>query len=280
MIGRERMIAAGWGLELIEQVTAADRLLAQGADPDAAAAWWLRDVMWQAAWELEGRHKRHGVFTDAAYAYAAIGAGGVPPLPADALAAMTRLRQQYDQVVARLGQIDQERIARDHEDQQLASAGRQWDAWADALGARAHPHLPYYLALPGGQRLTGTAWVATSLAAQDIRRHADALAHSAQVHRANAARLVELTGADQAARGEVAAITAWIEQAKGYEAELQTAIDAHAAAREQWRDAIGRLLGDARLLDDADATDRIDALDARYGTGASGRPLYGVGAGR
>ena len=281
MIGRERMIAAGWGLELIEQVTTTDRLLAEGAQPGTDAAWWLRDVMWQTAWELEGRHKRHGVFTDAAYAYAAIAAGGVPPVPTEAVAAMTRLRQQYDQVLSRLGQIDREREAREREDGHLAQVGRQWDAWADSLGAGARPHLPYYLAMPGGQRLTGTAWVATSLAAQDIRRHADALAQAAAVHQANSARLDEQAAVAQAARDEVAAISTWTGQAKTYEAELQSAIDAHTSAREQWRDAIGRLLADARELADVEAVDRIEALDARYGaTGAAGRPLYGVPAAR
>ena len=160
MIGRERLIAAGWGAELIDDVLTADRLLADGV-AEADTAYWLRDVFWQIAWELEGQYRQHGLFTDAAYAYAAIAAGGVPPVPTDVVNAMTQLRAQYDQALARVDELEAAMHAGEAESQAIQQRAQAYDDWADRLDAAARPHLPYYLLLPGGQRLAGTAWVRT-----------------------------------------------------------------------------------------------------------------------
>ena len=284
VISREKMVAAGWGVTMIDQVLDADRMLAEGVG-SPEQAYWLRDAFWQVAWELEGRLRMHGVFTDAAYAYAAVAVGGVPPVPAEAIEAMTALRTQYDQVLARLDQLDREGEVRDAEARALTRAAREWDSRADSFEAEARPHVPYYLTLPGGARMTGTAWVRTSIARQNIRRHSAALAQASAVHRANSARRRELTAVELAAFREVETLRGWVAEAKAYEGQLQDAMDEHAAARGEWRAAIGRLLVDARALGDVEAEAQVVAVDARYGPdrvgvgGTDFRPLYGgVGA--
>jgi hypothetical protein len=284
VISREKMVAAGWGVTMIDQVLDADRMLAEGVG-SPEQAYWLRDAFWQVAWELEGRLRMHGVFTDAAYAYAAVAVGGVPPVPAEAIEAMTALRTQYDQVLARLDQLDRVGEVRDAEARALTRAAREWDSRADSFEAEARPHVPYYLTLPGGARMTGTAWVRTSIARQNIRRHSAALAQASAVHRANSARRRELTAVELAAFREVETLRGWVAEAKAYEGQLQDAMDEHAAARGEWRAAIGRLLVDARALGDVEAEAQVVAVDARYGPdrvgvgGTDFRPLYGgVGA--
>ena len=280
MIGRERMVAAGWGAQMIEDVLTADRMLGEGT-ADSSTAYWLRDAFWQVAWELEGQHRQHGVFTDAAYSYAAIATGGVPPVPTEVIEAMAGLRAQYDQVLARVDELRAAAGARRAESREMEHRGRAWDEWSDRIDAAARPHVPSYLLLPGGQRLAGVAWARISMARQGIDRATAALAQAADAHRAYAARERELLAEGRAHGAETEALAEWVRQAKVYEGQLQAAIDEHAAARAAWRDGIGALLVDARRLDDSEAIERIEAIDARYGTGAGDRPpLLGAAGSR
>lgn len=282
VISRETMIAAGWGMAMIDQVLDADRMLAEGS-AGPGRAYWLRDAFWQIAWQMEGRYGERGPFTDAAYAYAAVAVGGVPPVPTEALEAMARLRAQYDHVTARLRQLQAEGRQRDAEARAMTRRGQEYDEWANSMGRGAHPHVPGYLLLPGGARLTGAAWLRINLARQRIRQHSAALTQAAAVHRAHTARTLEMCVESQAGLAEARVIGEWITQAKAYEAQLITAIDAHTTAREQWRAAIGRLLIEANALGDTEAVARIEAIDARYGAGATeagGGVLYEAAAGR
>lgn len=270
MIAREKLVAAGWAAELVDDVLVADRMLAAGVQDASALAYWMRDAFWQLAWTVEGQYRQHGVFTDAAYIYAAIAAGGGPPAPpAEVVEAMQRLHAQYDQVRTRLLQLKAEGAARDAEAEEIEARSDDWDAWADGLAAQARPHMPYYLMLPGGQRMTGAAWVGCSLAAADMRTAAAAMRQAGAVHRAHSARMDQLTAAEVSARAEQRELGAWITQAKEYEGYLRDRLEAHTEARTLWRESIGRLLIDARAVGDTEAADRIAAMDARWGPGAA-----------
>ncbi len=269
MIDRARMAAAGWGAQFIDQVIANDRaLIDAGPDADPALAYWMRDVFWQVAWTLEQSHGQHGVWTDAAYLYSAIATGGPPPPPTEIRDALDDLHAQYDLARAHLDHIEAHATHREREAAAIAARSTAVDRWADSLAAR--PHVPKYLSSPGGAQYAGTAAVSIALTTADIRTHTAALRHAAQVHRAQAHQLRTLSAQDAEALAYLDQhLEPWIAAAKQQEAHLLAALDAHAAANAQWRQAAGRLLAEARAAGDHDTIQRVAGLDTAYRRGAS-----------
>ncbi|MGB7962850.1 MAG: hypothetical protein WCF12_07835 [Propionicimonas sp.] len=265
MIDRAEMAAAGWGVEFIERVIAADHaLIAAGPGADPALAYWLRDVFWQVAWTVERSQGRHGVWSDAAYLYSAIAAtGGVPAPPAEVRAALATLHAHYDTARRYLDQIGEDLTANDAEAGAMTAHGDAVDRWADSLSAR--PHIPKYLTSPGGAQYVGTAAVAIALTTADIKTHTAALRTARAVHADHAARRRQL-GADARAAGHYldADLGPWLAAAKQYEARLLAALDDHQQAAIQWREAAGRLLAQAQAAGDQEAAQRVVGLDNRY----------------
>ena len=137
------------------------------------------------------------------------------------------------------------------------------DRWADSLATQ--PHIPKYLSSPGGAQYAGTAAVAIALTTADIRTHTAALQHAAAVHRTHTERLKQMTTADRDALDYLnAQLRPWIAAAKQQEARLLDALDAHAHATTQWREAAGRLLAEARATGDHDTVARVSGLDAAH----------------
>ncbi len=111
----------------------------------------------------------------------------------------------------------------------------------------------------------GTAAVAIALTTADIRAHSAALRHASRVHADNIHQLHALQAEDERARAYLAdQLRPWIRDAKQREAQLQAALDAHAAANAAWRDAAGRLLAEARAAGDHHAAQRVAGLNDAY----------------
>ena len=104
MLTTQAMAAAGWGPGFIDRVLAADAALADGT-ADTAEGYWLRDAVWQAAWQLEGSRGGHGPWTDAAYLYAAAAAGGVPRPPAGVAESLAQVRTWIAAAEERRGEL-------------------------------------------------------------------------------------------------------------------------------------------------------------------------------
>ncbi len=274
MIDRATMAAAGWGIEFIEQVIAADRqLITAGPNADPSLAYWLRDAFWQVAWTLERSRGWHGVWSDAAYLYSAIAAtGGIPAPPAEVRSALDDVRAQLDVAVGYLDQIDDQLAANRAEATAMTAHGDAVDRWAATLAVR--PHVPKYLTSPGGAQYVGTAAVAIALTTRDIKTYTAALERAGQVHREHSARRQQLTAQDAAAGWYVEIqLNPWIAAAKQEEARLSAALAAHDQAAVEWREAAGRLLSAARAAGEHDAAARVVGLDARY-RHAAATPLH------
>ena len=211
---------------------------------------------------------QHGVWTDAAYLYSAIATGGPPAPPTEIRDALDDLHAQYDLARAHLDHIEAHATHRDREAAAIAARSTAVDRWADSLAAR--PHVPKYLSSPGGAQYAGTAAVSIALTTADIRTHTAALRHAAEVHRAQAHQLRTLSAQDAEALAYLDQhLEPWIAAAKQQEAHLLAALDAHAAANAQWRQAAGRLLAEARAAGDHDTIQRVCGLDTAYRRGAS-----------
>lgn len=246
MIDRAQMITAGWGTEFIDRVIAADQTLASaGLDADPAVAYWLRDVFWQVAWALEQSHGQHGPWTDAAYLYSAIATGGPPAPPVEVHTALADLRDRIDLAHQYQAQVAADRAARDAYADALIARSDQVDRWAASLDTP--PHIPYYLTSPGGARYMGAAAVAVALTTMDIKRHTKALQVATATHRAAAVQMRHLDALDQeAGRYLEQDLHPWLRAAQQHEANLLAALDDHAHAQAQWRQAAGQLLADVR----------------------------------
>ncbi len=264
MIDRARMAAAGWGAEFIDRVIANDRaLIDAGPNADPALAYWMRDVFWQVAWALEQSRGKHGVWTDAAYLYSAIAVGGPPAPPTDVRSALEDLHARYDLARAYLDHIEAQAASQDEEAAAMTQRSAAVDRWADSLATQ--PHIPKYLSSPGGAQYAGTAAVALALTTADIRTHTAALQRAAAVHRTHTERLQQMTTADRNALDYLnAQLRPWIAAAKQQEARLLDALDAHALATTQWREAAGRLLAEARATGDHDTVARVSGLDTAH----------------
>ena len=265
MIDRAKMAAAGWGVEFIERVIAADQtLIDAGPDADPALAYWMRDVFWQVSWHLERSHGRHGVWTDAAYLYSAIAAtGGVPPPPDEVHAALDALYAQWDIADGYLDEITKRHDAREAEAAAMTAYSRKVDRWADSLDTQ--PHIPNYLTSPGGAQYVGTAAVAIALTTADIKAQTKALAQSTALHHAHAARRLELAALAEADADYLdTQLGPWLTAAKTSETRLVAALAEHRAAHQQWRAAAGRLLAEARHAGDHQAAERVAGIDTRY----------------
>lgn len=263
LISRERMVAAGWGEEMIRRVIETDLGLGDGTQ-DTAAAYWLRDAFWQLAWRLEGSRGKHGLFTDAAYAYSCVAAGGVPGVPAELTAAMAQLRGYYALVGARVEELGARRDALSEESDRWSEYTARFDAQADALERRAQPHLPLYLGGPRNQAMVGSSIVLVGLARGDIRAHTQALKRASAAHQQSIRRRTQIIAEMEAGRAEMRQLGVWVKEAKKCEAQMLAAISTYERAQKQWRDAVGRLLVDARQSGETGVEERITGIDQRH----------------
>lgn len=266
LISRERMVAAGWGEEMIRRVIETDLGLGDGTQ-DTAAAYWLRDAFWQLAWRLEGSQGKHGLFTDAAYAYSCVAAGGVPSVPPELTAAMVQVRENYAQVRSRVDELVAQREVISAESERWDEYTSRLDAQADALESRAQPHLPLYLGGPHNHAMVGSSIVLVGLARGDIRAHAEALKRASAAHRQSAQRSDQMLADMAAGTEEIRELRKWVREAKKCEAQMLKAISTYERAQQQWRDAVGRLLVDARRSAEPGAEERVAGIDRRIAGG-------------
>ncbi len=275
MLSRERMAAAGWGPEFIARVIEADQALAAG---DRSVAYWLRDAVWQVAWDLEGSKGKHGVWSDAAYLYSVAAEGGVPQPPQEMIDALAAVRVQIEDVWARKqafgSRIAAREAGRDQRDTEVAAAQGDWRR-AQAAVDRAVARIPFANPYaPGHRTVAGIALLAKA-EATGLQERANELARrSREVVRVATEAARASRAAAEADGRELDALNEWLERAAAYERHAERAVQRHAAAAAAWRTAMGELLIDARAGGDDLAAARIAAIDVRY----AGAPAAGDAA--
>jgi hypothetical protein len=225
------------------------------------------------------------VWTDAAYLYAAVAAGGMPgaPEPGPELAAqLQRTRGWIEQAEARMDQVIQNTYVRDAQRAALLAKGDEARAWWDSArwSGGGPAFVPAVFPGPGAE-------VAMSLrTAAVVRRRqmsAEAGAVMAQAERQVAwcaQQQQALLDAEYADATEADALAVWLRDARAWlqqsEAQQAAAGQAYTEAVRAWRAAAGRLLIEARAGHDDNAAARIAGIDLAHGPERAG--AHGSGA--
>lgn len=281
MLSRDRMIAAGWGAPFIAEVIAKDLQLATRDGDQAeltAVAYWLRDAFWQIAWREEGRHGRHGVWTDAAYLYAAIAVDGPPPPPPQEL---LDLITEQEARIAQARANKQHVLTRIEERDRTERAWLDWsEAWHRSVAWAEYDEpvpVPVPDRTPAASTLRGASLIRLGHYTARQREAAAALKQSARAHEQAGAVIRQLTQAEKMDHVWVRQQNAAIAEAKARRQQAERLVEQYRQAERDWRDRMGRLLVDARQHGEAgtgqviDATDRIQQ-HLLATTGSGGEP--------